>query len=66
MLVKKAIPSKSRNLKGIVRNLTPAQYLESNVAPARLNRIVSFRSENNNPEAQLSTVKVMKSGYSPI
>ena len=66
MLAKKSAPSKSRNLKGPTRDLTPAQYLESKVLPARINQIVSSRSINGMPEVSLSTVKVQEAGYSPI
>lgn len=57
---------KARNLKGVIRDLVPAQYLESKVMPARINRIVSARVNLGKAETQLSSVKVQSAGYSPI
>jgi len=66
MKAKKAYVYKARNLKGVVRDLVPAQFLESRVMPARINRIVSARVNLGKSETQLSSVKVQSTGYSPI
>lgn len=66
MKAKKVYVYKARNLNGVVRDLTPAQFLESRVMPARINRIISARDKLGMCETQLSTVKVNKAGYSPI
>jgi hypothetical protein len=66
MKAKRQYVYKARNLKGMIRDLVPAQYLESRVMPARINRIVSARVNLGMYETQLSSVKVQSAGYSPI